>query len=125
MKNVHTPSAKSVLVPLGLKAVPSAVDAAIQKKIYGLGKTTLKISTKIVKSLKASGFFIKDISQTIKNEAKTQKGELPGMLLGTLVANVLGNMLASKPKTTGRWLIWAGEGTIRTVEGTTKAGQKF
>ena len=125
MKNVHTPSAKSVLVPLGLKAVPSAVDAAIQKKIYGLGKTTLKISTKIVKSLKASGFFIKDISQTIKNEAKTQKGELPGMLLGTLVANVLGNMLASKPKITRRWLIWAGEGTIRTVEGTTKAGQKF
>ena len=125
MKNVHTPSAKSVLVPLGLKAVPSAVDAAIQKKIYGLGKTTLKISTKIVKSLKASGFFIKDISQTIKNEAKTQKGELPGMLLGTLVANVLGNMLASKPKITGRWLIWAGEETIRTVEGTTKAGQKF
>ena len=125
MKNVHTPSAKSVLVPLGLKAVPSAVDAAIQKKIYGLGKTTLKISTKIVKSLKASGFFIKDISQTIKNEAKTQKGELPGMLLGTLVANVLGNMLASKPKITGRWLIWAGEGTIRTGEGTTTAGQKF
>ena len=125
MKNVHTPSAKSVLVPLGLKAVPSAVDAAIQKKIYGLGKTTLKISTKIVKSLKASGFFIKDISQTIKNEAKTQKGELPGMLLGTLVANVLGNMLASKPKTTGRRVIRAGEGTIRTVEGTTKAGQKF
>ena len=102
MKNVHTPSAKSVLVPLGLKAVPSAVDAAIQKKIYGLGKTTLKISTKIVKSLEASGFFIKDISQAIKNEAKTQKGELPGMLLGTLVANVLGNMLASKPKITGR-----------------------
>ena len=125
MKNVHTPSAKSVLVPLGLKAVPSAVDAAIQKKIYGLGKTTLKISTKIVKSLEASGFFIKDISQAIKNEAKTQKGELPGMLLGTLVANVLGNMLASKPTITGRWLIWAGEGTIRTVEGTTKAGQKF
>ena len=120
MKNVHTPSAKSVLVPLGLKVVPSAVDAAIQKKVYGLGKTTLKISTK-----KHLVFFINDISQTIKNEAKTQKGELPGMLLGTLVANVLGNMLASKPKITGRWLIWAGEGTIRTVEGTTKAGQKF
>ena len=83
LKNVHTPSAKSVLVPLGLTAVPSAVDAAIQKKIYGLGKTTLKISTKIVKSLEESGLLIKGISQTIKNEAKTQNGEFAGMLLGT------------------------------------------
>ena len=33
MKNVLTPLAKSVLIPLGLKAVASATDAAIQKKI--------------------------------------------------------------------------------------------
>ena len=122
---MHTPSAKSVLVPLGLTEVASVVDAAIQKKIYGLGKTTLKISTKIVKSLEESRLLIKGISQTIKNEAKTQNGELTGMLLVTLVANFLGNMLASKPKTTGRRVIRAGEGTIRTSEGTTRAGQKF
>ena len=122
---MHTPSAKSVLVPLGLTEVASVVDAAIQKKIYGLGKTTLKISTKIVKSLEESRLLIKGISQTIKNEAKTQNGELTGMLLATLVANFSGNMLASKPKTTGRRVIRAGEGTIRTSEETTTAGQKF
>ena len=113
------------MVPLGLTEVASVVDAAIQKKIYGLGKTTLKISTKIVKSLEESRLLIKGISQTIKNEAKTQNGELTGMLLATLVANFSGNMLASKPKTTGRRVIRAGEGTIRTSEETTRAGQKF
>ena len=35
MKKVITPLAKSVLLPLGLSAVMSAADAAIQKKIYG------------------------------------------------------------------------------------------
>ena len=37
MKNVLTPLAKSVLIPLGLSAGMSEEDAAIQKKIYGSG----------------------------------------------------------------------------------------
>ena len=40
MKNVLTPVAKSVLIPLGLTAA-SARDSASQKKIYGSGMTTL------------------------------------------------------------------------------------
>ena len=32
-----TPLAKSVLIPLGLIAAASAIDAAIQKKVFGLG----------------------------------------------------------------------------------------
>ena len=35
LKDVVKPLAKSVLFPLGLKAVASATDAAIQKKIFG------------------------------------------------------------------------------------------
>ena len=39
---------------------------------------------KIVKPLKESGLLIKGITETIKNEAKEQKGGFLGMLLGTL-----------------------------------------
>ena len=42
--NVLKPLAKSVLIPLGLTAVVSATDAAIHKKIFGSGNTTLIIS---------------------------------------------------------------------------------
>ena len=78
--NILKPSAKSVLTPLGLIAAASATDAAIHKKMFGSGATALKILNeqmndilKIVKSLEESGLLIKDVSETIKNEAKEQK----------------------------------------------------
>ena len=43
MKNVITPLAKSVLIPLGLTAVASRTDVGIHKKIVGCGTTTLII----------------------------------------------------------------------------------
>ena len=59
IKNVLTPLANSILIPLGLTAVESATDAAVQKKIYGSGATALIILNeemedlmKIVKSVK-------------------------------------------------------------------------
>ena len=80
-------SAKSDLIPLRLTAAASATDAAIHKKMFGSGTTTLTISNeemndiiKIVKSLEESGLLIKGVSKTIQNEAK--KGFL-SMLLGT------------------------------------------
>ena len=62
---------------------------------------------KIVKSLQESGLLMKDVSETIKNEAKERKGGFLRMLLGTLGASLLGNLLTGKGK------IRAGEGTIR------------
>ena len=51
------PLAKCVLIPLGLTAAAATTDAAIKKKIFGSGMTTLIISNeemndiiKIVKS---------------------------------------------------------------------------
>ena len=77
------------------------------KKILGSGKsssvpktTTLKISNdemkniEIVKSLEDSGLLLKGVSKTIENESKEQKGGLLSMLLGTLGASLLGNVLA-------------------------------
>ena len=114
MKNVLTPTAKSVLLPLELSAGMSAADAAIQKKIYASGITTLIISNKemedimkIVKLLEESGLPIKGISETIKNETNEQKGRFLPMLFGTLDASTLVSAL------TGRRVIRAGEGTVR------------
>ena len=80
MNNVLKPLAKSVLIPLQLTAAVLATEAAIQKKLFGSGMTTLIISTeemndimKTVKSLEESGLLIKGVSKTIKNEAKEQK----------------------------------------------------
>ena len=47
---------------------------------------------KKIKSLEESGLLIKGISETIKNEAKEQKGGFLGMLLGTLGASLLDNL---------------------------------
>ena len=69
-------------------------------------------SMKIVKSLEEFGLFIKDVSQTIKNEAKEQKGGFLRMLLGILGASLLGHLLI-------------GKGTITAGEGTISAGQGF
>ena len=79
------------------------------------------ISITKVKYIKESQLLIKDISVTIKNEAKQQKGRFLGMLLGTLAASVLRNMLTGKPKLP----VEKGEGTIRAGEATTRAGQVF
>ena len=54
IKNVITPLAKSVLIPLGLTAAASAADAGIHKKILGSGNTTLIISNKDMDDLKIS-----------------------------------------------------------------------
>ena len=112
--NVLKPLAKSILIPWGSTTVASATDAAIQKKMFGFGNTTLIIYNKetncimkIIKSFDESGLLIKSVSETTKNEAKEQKGGFLRMLLGTLAASLLGSAL------TGRGLIRTGEGTIR------------
>ena len=58
---------------------------------------------KKVKSLEDSGL-LEGVSETIKDEGKDQKGGFLSMLLGTLEASLLGNLLA------GKGLMTAGEG---------------
>ena len=48
---------------------------------------------KIVKSLEDSSLLLKGVSETIQNEAKEQKGGFLSILLDTLVARLLENML--------------------------------
>ena len=62
IENVLKPLANSILMALGLTAAASVIDAAIHKKMFPSGVTTLIISNeevndimKIVKSLEESG----------------------------------------------------------------------
>ena len=88
------------------------------KKILGSGNTTLIISNKdiedlikVVKSLEDSGLLLKGVTEPVQNEVKEQKGWFLSMLLGTLGASLLGNLL------TGKGIHRAGEGIVRAGEG--------
>ena len=128
MKSVIKPLAKIVLIHLGSTAA-SVADAGIHKKILASGhnNTTLIISNdemddilKIVKSLEDSGVLLKGVSETIQHEAKEQRGGFFSMLLGTLGASLLGDVLSKG--LSGSGVIRAGEGTMRAGEGTIRAG---
>ena len=100
---VAVPLATNILTPLGITVAASATDAGIPKKIHGSGTIILIISNeemndilKITKAFEDSGLLLKGITKTIKNETKEQKGGFFNMLLGTLGATLLGNMLAGK-----------------------------
>ena len=83
IKNVITPLAKSILIPLEITAAASAADAGIHKKILGSGNTTTLIISnneiedfiKIVKSLEDSDLLINGITETVKNVIKNKKGD--------------------------------------------------
>ena len=112
IKNVIKPLAKSVLIQSGLTVAASPADAGIHKKILGSG-TILIISNdemedtiKIVKSLEDSCLLSKRVKQ-FKMKQKKQKGGFLSMLLGTLGASLLGNIIA------GKGINRAGEGIIR------------
>ena len=60
---------------------------------------------KIIKELENSDVSLKGVSKTIENEIKEQRGGFLSMLLGTLGASLLGNLL------TGKGIVRAGEGS--------------
>ena len=124
---VALPFAKNVLAPLGLAAYMSAIDESKQKKIHGSGvkliieQEDMQDIMKVIKALENSGILLKGVSKTIKNETKEQRGGLC-MLLGTLGASLLGNLLtggkgsvASRAK--GEGIIRAGDGIVRAGSG--------
>ena len=93
--------------------------------MLGAGTTTLIISNdemndilKIVKSLENSGLLLKGVSETIQHEAKEQSGGFLSMLLGTLGASLLGDILS------GKGVIRAGEGTVRAGYGSKRPSLK-
>ena len=130
LMKVAMPLAKNVLAPLGLTAAMSAIDGSIQKKIHGSGATKgagveliieqedMNDVIKIIEALENSGILVKGVSKTIENETKEQKGGFLSMLLGTLGASLLRNLL------TGKGMMRAGEGVVRAGEGSATSRTK-
>ena len=139
------PLAKSILIPLGLTAAASAADAGRHKKILGYGrchsscsascntkvlmisKDEINDTIEIVKSLEDSDLLLKGVTETVQNEVTEQKQGFLTMLLGTLGATLLGNILTSQGvKTTsqGRGINRSGksQGVNRAGEGVLRAG---
>ena len=108
--------AKNVLTPLGLTAAMSTIDGSIQMKIHGSGvkliieEEDMQDIIKIIKELEKSDILLKGVSKTIENEIKEQRGGFLSMLLGTLGASLLGNLL------TGKGIMRAGDGIVRAGE---------
>ena len=65
----------------------------------------------LLKSREDSSLLLKGITESVQNEIQKQKGGFLSMLLGTLSASLLGNLL------TGKGIHRAGEGIVRAGEG--------
>ena len=73
---------------------------------------------KIVKSLEDSGLLLKGITESVQMKMKKQKGGFLSMLLGTVGAGLLGNLLTGKGvHKKGKGIHRAGEGIVRAGEG--------
>ena len=120
---VAMPLAKNMMAPLGLTAAMSAIDGSIQKKIHGSGvkliieQEDMNDIIKIIEALENSDILLKGVSKTIDNETKEQRGGFLSMLLGTLGASLLGNLL------TGKGIMRAGDGIVRAGDGIVRAAK--
>ena len=117
LMKVTVPLAKNILAPLGITATASVIDAEIQKKIHSSGTIVLLISNKemsgimkIVQALEDSNVLLKGVTKTIKNKIKEQKEGFLSILLDTLGASLLGNILA------GKGILRAGSGNKKGKE---------
>ena len=123
LMKVAMPLAKNVLAPLGLTAAISPIDGSIQKKIHGSGvkliieQEDMNDIMKIIEALENSGILLKGVSKTIENETKEQRSGFLSMLLGTLGASLLGNLL-----TGGKGIMRMGNGIVRAGDGIVRAG---
>ena len=124
LMKVAMPLVKNVLAPLGLTAAMSAIDRSIQKEIHGSGikliieEEDMQDIIKIIKELENSDILLKEVSKGIENEIKEQRGGLLSMLLGTLGASLLGNLLTGKGIMTaseGKGIVTAGEGSKKKL----------
>ena len=86
-------------------------------KKHGSGTTTLIILNekmndimKIVQPLEDSNILLKEVTKIIKNKTKKLKVGFLSMLLGTLGANLLGNLLS------GKGIVRAGSGIKKENE---------
>ena len=82
---------------------------------------------KIVESLEDSGLLLKGVTEKVQDEVKEEKGGFLSMLLGTLGAGLLGNILAGKgaiATSHAQEINKKGQGVNREGEGIVRAGYR-
>ena len=92
------------MIPFGLTAATSATDAGIRKKCpqfrdnntENFKRRNGKYIMKIVKTFEDSSLLIDSVTKTIENYTREQRCRFLAMLLCTLGASLLVNILASK-----------------------------
>ena len=75
----------------------------------------MNVIMKIIEALDNSGILLKGVTKTVESETKEQRGGFLSMLLGTLEASLLGNLLTGR-----KGIVRAGEGVVRAGEGVKK-----
>ena len=121
LMKIVVPLAKNVLAPLGLTAAISVIDGSIQRKMRGEGvilvteNEDINDIMEIIEALKNSGILLKGVTKTFENQTKEQRGGFLSMLLGTLGASLLGNLLTGR-----KGIVRAGEGVVRAGKGVKK-----
>ena len=95
-----------------------------KKRIHGSGvnliieQEDMNDIMKIIEALENSGILLKGVGKTIENETKEQRGGFLSMLLGTLGASLLGNLL------TGKGIMRVGDGIVRAGSGSVESRAK-
>ena len=79
----------------------------------------MKNIMKIIQALENSNILLKIVTKTIKNETKERKGRFLSMLLVTLGASLLGNLL------TGKGILRAGSGHPLSSSLNNKKGKEW
>ena len=95
------PLEENILAQLEIIAAASAVNARMQKKTHGTTNlivlnNKMNDIIEIVQTLAGFNILQKGVTEAIKNKIKEQKEGFLGMLLGTLRASLLENILAGK-----------------------------
>ena len=102
LMKVAAPVAENILAALGITAAASAVDAGIPKNAwfkdnsFNNFKPKINDIIEIVQALEDSDIMLKQITKTVKNKKKEQKGGFLNMLLGTLGVSFFGKHVSKK-----------------------------
>ena len=113
LMKVAAPLAKNILAPLGTTIAASAIDAAT----LIISNEEINEIMNIAQTLEDSNILLKGVTKIVKNETKEQKGGFLSMLLGTLGASLLGDMLTEKGIVRAGYGNKKGEGMLRTGYG--------
>ena len=105
-------------ISIGKKNISSLGISASRITTLKFGNNELNDLMKISKVLEDHNISLKGIIKTAQNEVKYQRSGFLSMLMGTLGASLLGDILSRG--LLGKGIVRAGEGTVRAGEGIKK-----